>query len=322
MKQYRLKDVWDDVIADGLFGNMEDQDLIPHIISDSPLTAAEVDMLYHINHSGEKPISPVVDYMAQSNAEVIESPILVRRQRETLAKLIYDKFAAKWDRLFDTLNEPYNPLENYNMDESSIETITGTEDTQNVQSQNQSSKDKTVGSTSKELNDTNIEQTQGTQETSYDSSTETAYDSSTTTQDVTESDSNNSIFAFNSEVAAPQNESASVATNTQTTTKDGADTTSKDGTDTVTTDTNKTDNRKSKEDTSAFTKNETELEGNATQKGSKEHEQSRNLKHNRHGNIGVTTSQQMLESELELRRYDLLSVIFEDCDSVLCLNIY
>lgn len=42
----------------------------------------------------------------------------------------------------------------------------------------------------------------------------------------------------------------------------------------------------------------------------------------RHGNIGVTTSQQMLESEIKLRQYGLIEGIFKDIDSVLCLKIY
>lgn len=43
----------------------------------------------------------------------------------------------------------------------------------------------------------------------------------------------------------------------------------------------------------------------------------------RHGNIGVTTSQQMLESEIVLReKHNLIEMIFKDIDSVLCLKVY
>lgn len=42
----------------------------------------------------------------------------------------------------------------------------------------------------------------------------------------------------------------------------------------------------------------------------------------RAGNIGVTTSQMMLDSELKLRQYDFYKQIFEDIDSVMCLMIY
>lgn len=40
------------------------------------------------------------------------------------------------------------------------------------------------------------------------------------------------------------------------------------------------------------------------------------------GNIGVTTSQQMLLSEFELRQYNLIDVIYKDLDSILCTAVY
>ena len=42
----------------------------------------------------------------------------------------------------------------------------------------------------------------------------------------------------------------------------------------------------------------------------------------RSGNIGVTTSQQMLESELKLREYDFYTKVFDDIDSILCSYLY
>ena len=42
----------------------------------------------------------------------------------------------------------------------------------------------------------------------------------------------------------------------------------------------------------------------------------------RHGNIGVTTSQQMLQSELDLRKLDFIKMIFRDIDRVLFRNYY
>lgn len=42
----------------------------------------------------------------------------------------------------------------------------------------------------------------------------------------------------------------------------------------------------------------------------------------RSGNIGVTTSQQMLSSELEIRRFDWLAKIYEDIDKVLTRNYF
>lgn len=42
----------------------------------------------------------------------------------------------------------------------------------------------------------------------------------------------------------------------------------------------------------------------------------------RSGNIGVTTSQQMLQSELELRKWNFANMLFDDVDSICALSIY
>lgn len=42
----------------------------------------------------------------------------------------------------------------------------------------------------------------------------------------------------------------------------------------------------------------------------------------RNGNIGVTTSQQMLEQELEIRKNLIEEIMFEDVDKILTLDIY
>lgn len=42
----------------------------------------------------------------------------------------------------------------------------------------------------------------------------------------------------------------------------------------------------------------------------------------RSGNIGVTTSQQMLQSELEVRKFDFWESVFNDLDRILCQLVY
>lgn len=43
----------------------------------------------------------------------------------------------------------------------------------------------------------------------------------------------------------------------------------------------------------------------------------------RHGNIGVTTSQQMLQSEIELREhFNFYNIVLNDIAKLLCLNVY
>lgn len=42
----------------------------------------------------------------------------------------------------------------------------------------------------------------------------------------------------------------------------------------------------------------------------------------RSGNIGVTTSQQMLQSEIDLRKFDFLEEVFKCFDKVICASVY
>ena len=42
----------------------------------------------------------------------------------------------------------------------------------------------------------------------------------------------------------------------------------------------------------------------------------------RHGNIGVTTSQQMINSEIELWQWDFFSGVFKDIDKILTIHTY
>ena len=75
--------------------------------------------------------------------------------------------------------------------------------------------------------------------------------------------------------------------------------------------------------------NETDGEESSTTSGVKaNNETSRTSTHTgtetltRAGNIGVTTSQQMLESEFKVRQFDFYQSIFDDIDSVMALMIY
>lgn len=94
-----------------------------------------------------------------------------------------------------------------------------------------------------------------------------------------DADTKTNIYAFNSDVAAPQGTS--------------------DGKSTVNTKGNKDNNY---------------VEDVTTETG------SRTL--TRSGNIGVTTSQQMLQSEIELWKWDFFEQIFADLDKILTLPIY
>ena len=50
--------------------------------------------------------------------------------------------------------------------------------------------------------------------------------------------------------------------------------------------------------------------------------ETRNYELTRSGNIGVTTSQQMLQSEIDLWQYDFLKIVYANIDDVLTIAVY
>ena len=79
-------------------------------------------------------------------------------------------------------------------------------------------------------------------------------------------------------------------------------------------------------------KQETDTETNGTENGTESHSHSNtrtdNLAHSitrshtRAGNIGVTTAQQMIESEIKLWQYDFFKIVFDNIDTILTIPIY
>ena len=118
----------------------------------------------------------------------------------------------------------------------------------------------------------------------------------TTTPNLTTT-SDNSVYGFNSNAAVPTGEQTQSSTGTSTNTRTGTDTQEYNTTDTD-------------------TGTQSETDG-----GQDTH--TRNYTLTRSGNIGVTTSQQMIESERALWMWNFFqNVVFPDIDRVLTLQIY
>lgn len=118
----------------------------------------------------------------------------------------------------------------------------------------------------------------------------------TTTPNLTTT-SDNSVYGFNSSSAVPTEEQTQNSTGTNTDTQTGTDTRTYNTTD-------------------ADTGTQNETDG-----GQDTH--TRNYHLTRSGNIGVTTSQQMIESERSLWLWNFFrDVVFPDIDHVLTIQIY
>lgn len=215
--------------TDGIFFKIYTYDqtltepLFPWLTTD---TAKMLDEHYYLSHSGDKWISKLFITMLKAEDDGNVSDALYE-----IAKMIHSKFGFTWNKIIDAWEKNYEPLENYDMEQTETPDITKT---------------KAV--------DTNV--------------------TTTTTDDITAND----IYGFNSSSAKPQTKS----------TRNGSVTTSGTSDDNI----------------------ETETETG-----------TRGL--TRHGNIGVTTSQQMLQSEIDLRsNFNIMNQIMNDTDSILCLLVY
>ena len=188
-------------------------------LQDQPLTwldtalALQLDEDYYLSHSGGKFISNAYKRLIDAQEDNIITDALLE-----MAKMILQKFALSWDKIYSAINTNYKPLENYDMEQTETPDITHT---------------KNVKINTKVQND---------------------------------------VYGFNSSNPVPSSQ----------TTTDGASLNNEE------------------------TNKETGTRGLT-----------------RHGNIGVTTSQQMLQSEIDLRsKFNFTNHLFDDVDTMLCLLVY
>ena len=246
--------------------------------------SADVVNILYSAHSGEKWISPIC-FKLNGDEEVATD-----ETKTMLAKLITAKYKENWDRLYSALFADYNPIENYSMNE--IETTD--RDTTNQGSNSNTVDTTNTGKTTESGSRTDTTTSNSKQDTS---ATNTSEDSGSQLNQVYAEDSEDPVNASRSE-----SNGNSTSTDKGNTTTEGTDTTT--GTNTDTTDTTNT----GKETSS----------GSHSDTGTEDVERTLQRK----GNIGVTTSQQMIEAEIALRKHNYYDIIFKDVDDLLCLSIY
>lgn len=259
-----------------------------------------LDMVYYNNHSGEK----------------IAAPIARNVSVDTAANIIYTLYKNNWGKLWDTLDFVYNPIDNYNMteqmtdDETVFEYGKTTRDTDSRTDTIDRTDTQTLNTT--ETEDRTNTTTNNTQEQTTHNTTETDTPNLTTTTD-------NGVYGFNSSTAVDSTTDTERQTGTATHAKTGTETTNNTGTITEATEGENTNsgtitNTADGTETSAGTRT-------TTDSGTDTH--TRNYTLTRTGNIGVTTTQQMIEQERELWIWNYFeNTVFPDIDKVLTIGIY
>lgn len=81
--------------------------------------AHNLDLEYHGNHSGDKPISRLLEKFAVDLAEIGDA------YRIRFAEIFYNFFSETINKEYAVLSAEYNPIQNYDMTESGTDTHTG-----------------------------------------------------------------------------------------------------------------------------------------------------------------------------------------------------
>ena len=282
----KLYNVFDDVLLNGgIFKALSLLD-VPWR-NDTDDTA--LDLEYFGNISGQKTISPLIDRLLGTNTTLTNENIT------TLASVIYNMFGRNWTELYATLSYEYDPISNYDMTET----------------------ESSSGTTSDTLTHTG---TQSTTHTGTQNTTHTGTQTATHTGTVQNSDNqivngsgngttSDNVYGFNSADAVGDTTSENTTTNENT--AQGSSTQTNNLTD------GRTDNL-TDERTDNLTDGRTD---NLMDTGSGSHTDTRTL--TRSGNIGITTSQMMIQSQRDLWLWNFFyTVVFPDVDKVLTLSTY
>ena len=294
---------------------------------------------YHGNVSGDKWVSPLVTKVTSADDGIV-SPT----EAALLAETIYNICKVNWNKQYATLSAQYDPIENYSMTETMTNDVTQDAYGHTLTRTDNTTHTKTGTETdAPNLTDSNTHTKTGTETdapnlTDSNTHTKTGTEAKTlnltdqTTPNLTTTNSN-SVYGFNSSDAVPTGSASQQATGTDTTTHTGSDTmtfnTSESDSATHTGQNQRTYNTSESDSATHTGQNQRTYNtsdadtGTVTNAETGTDTHTRNYTLTRTGNIGVTTSQQMLESERQLWQWNFFAnVLFPDLDKFLTLQIY
>lgn len=353
-----IKQAWPDFLTGGIFQRMATVGALPW--AGSVMSDADLDLDYYMNHSGDKPIGHIInEFLTQDVTEdttwqELQARTLTAEQENAIARLVYGKNVLNWRRLWALVEAEYNPIENYNMIEretgsgtSSTTTSGETERTDNATTTDNGSetfeegRENTVtgrNTTSNEFEETDRTTTT---ETGSKNGSRSASENGTANESSINLDQSSNmgyVSGFNSTSLLNNNRETdrtdgnaqkSSSSNNATTETDRENTTNEatenlhktgenSGTETKSeTGTESTESTKTTRDTVTEARTGTEETS-----GSSNGTTSNQRQLTRSGNIGVTTSAQMIEQEIELWKWNFFSRVMSDIDKTLASGVY
>lgn len=282
----RLSDVF--TLTDGIFSRLRSMTDIPWG-SDQTL-AAQLDLVYLTNHSGEKYAAPIINKADDDLTSEYKTQVL---------SAAYSIYKNKWTKLYAIQSAEYNPIENYSM----VEEHTGTDTKTDTPTNWKDTETKTP---------TNWKETKehkpgvsGYSETE----TQTPEDWEKTTEALTadnKSTTDSSVYGMNSTDPVPSAKTETELKNKNTETQSGTYETKKEIEGSLIDETSQTGTFKTETEKSGTYESETEYNSTLT----------------RSGNIGTVTAQDMISQEIELWKWLFFETVFKDLDQILTLSTY
>ena len=261
--------------------------------------ATQLDIHYLMNVSGQKNISNMVTFFVNTETGKIDDEDMV-----AMIKVILSIYLERWTKLYATFSFEYDPISNYDMEENMINDTTQSSETNNDSVTYNTKHETTYGKHETLTNNLQSETEYGKTDTTTNNLTTNENGSNTIEK---------TVSGFNSSEYSPLEKEEQTTGNETTNT--GTQTLASTGSDTETnTGTQETINSGKDTDTNT---------GSDTTQRNKAGMNIRNYTLKRKGNIGVTTSQDMIKSERELWMWDFFhTVVFPDIDRIITLPYY
>ena len=329
--QKKLNEVFTDFLTNGIFKSLQSFD-VPW---KNENIDGVLDLDFFTNYAGEKTISPALNALLDEDGE------LSALNQAKLASLIYNKFKINWIREYQVLLAEYNPIENYSM----VETHTGSdtrtetpEDWVKTETQTPNQWKQTETQTPTDWKETKTDTPTDWKETKTDTPTdwkETETQTPTNWKETTKglqadnvADAENSVYAFNSSDPVKISESEAKTSSKSEVERTGTYETETERTGTYQTEVERSGSYETETERTGTYQTETSHTGTyettSEQSGTYESKTEYDTELTRSGNIGVTTSVQMLRDHADFwSNWNFFqNVVFPDVSSIMALKIY
>lgn len=312
MMRTKLKDVFLDAISAGIFDTFQNLNV--------PWKDEGIDEsldLFFITNYGERLISPLTNTCLDTTGK------LTAAKQTLLATAIVNLFGKNWTKEYAVLSAQYDPIENYSMEEkhtgndTRLETPTNWKET--------TTEKPGVNGYSETETQTPTNWKESRKETVGDDGyTETETQTPTDWEKTIESDKadndvegSTSLYAFNSSDPVPISKSETQTDSKSVETQSGTYETKKEISGEKDVDIERTGTYETKREIEGEKITETGHTGTYEDKTTYDSTLTRS------GNIGVTTSQQMIEQEINLWKWNYFrDVVFPDVAKALTISLY